>query len=171
MSENKCCCGHDAEKNKTLEEIIAKHKDIEGALIPILHEAQELFGYLSEETQQKIADGLGIPLAEVYGVATFYSRFTLEPKGKYNIQICLGTACYVKGSQSLLDSFCNRLGIKAGQTTEDGLFTIDVLRCIGACGLAPVVSVNGKIYPHVTVKDVDKIIAERKKGEENNETK
>ena len=104
MAENKCCCCElDAEKVKKLESIIAEHKDMDGALIPVLHEAQELFGYLPEKVQQMIAKGLGVSLAEVYGVATFYSRFTLVPKGKYNIQLCLGTACYVKGADKILE--------------------------------------------------------------------
>ena len=133
----------------------------------ILSDLQNKYGYIDLEVQQIVADELNLPVSEVYGVVTFYSYFSLQPKGKYVIGICMGTACYVKGSQSLLDAFCNRLGIKEGQTTEDGLFTIDVLRCIGACGLAPVVSVNGKIYPHVSIKDVDKIIADCKKGEIN----
>lgn len=160
------------EKNiKEIKKIIENRKNMETPLMMILSDIQNKYGYISVEVQQIIANELNIPVSEVYGVVTFYSYFSLQPKGKYVIGICMGTACYVKGSQSLLDSFCNRLGIKEGQTTEDGLFTIDVLRCIGACGLAPVVSVNGKIYPHVTVKDVDKIIAECKKGEKNNETK
>lgn len=158
MSENKCCCGHDADKMKTLEEIITKHKGMEGALIPILHEAQELFGYLSEEIQQKIADGLEIPLAEVYGVATFYSRFTLEPKGKYNIQICLGTACYVKGADKILEKLEEILKIKAGETTPDGKFSIEATRCVGACGLAPVMVVNGEVFGKVTPDMVQGIL-------------
>ena len=154
------------EKNiKEIKKIIKSRKNMETPLMMILSDIQSKYGYISVEVQQIVANELNIPVSEVYGVVTFYSYFSLQPKGKYVIGICMGTACYVKGSQSLLDSFCNRLGIKEGQTTEDGLFTIDVLRCIGACGLAPVVSINGKIYPHVTVKDVDKIIEECKKGE------
>ena len=160
------------EKNiKEIKKIIESRKNMETPLMMILSDIQSKYGYISLEVQQIVANELNIPVSEVYGVVTFYAYFSLQPKGKYVIGICMGTACYVKGSQSLLDSFCNRLGIKEGQTTEDGLFTIDVLRCIGACGLAQVVSVNGKIYPHVTVKDVDKIIAECKKGEESNDTK
>ena len=160
------------EKNiKEIKSIIKSRKNMETPLMMILSDIQSKYGYISLEVQQIVANELNIPVSEVYGVVTFYSYFSLQPKGKYVIGICMGTACYVKGSQSILDAFCNRLGIKEGQTTEDGLFTIDVLRCIGACGLAPVVSVNGKIYPHVSIKDVDKIIAECKKGEANNETK
>ena len=160
------------EKNKQeIKKIINNRKNMDTPLMMILSDIQNKYGYIDLEVQQIVADELSIPVSEVYGVVTFYSYFSLQPKGKYVIGICMGTACYVKGSQGILDAFCNRLGIKEGQTTNDGLFTIDVLRCIGACGLAPVVSVNGKIYPHVAIKDVDKIILECKKGEINNETK
>lgn len=153
------------EKNiKEIKSIIDNRKNMETPLMMILSDIQNKYGYIDLEVQQIVANELKIPVSEVYGVVTFYSYFSLQPKGKYVIGICMGTACYVKGSQSLLDAFCNRLGIKEGQTTPDGLFTIDVLRCIGACGLAPVVSINGKIYPHVAIKDVDRIIEECKKG-------
>lgn len=160
MSEKKCCCGNkiDPERMKKLEEIINKHKVEEGALIPILHEAQELFGYLPEEVQQKIADGLGISLAEVYGVATFYSRFTLTPKGKYNIQLCLGTACYVKGADKILVKLEELLGIKVGETTADGKFSLEGARCVGACGLAPVMVINEEVYGKVTPEMVKGIL-------------
>lgn len=150
---------------KEINEIIEKRKNMKTPLMMILSDIQNKYGYIDVEVQQIVADALNIPVSEIYGVVTFYSYFSLKPKGKYVIGICMGTACYVKGSQSILDAFCNKLRIKEGQTTEDGLFTIDVLRCIGACGLAPVVSVNGKIYPHVAVKDVDKIIEDCKKEE------
>lgn len=152
MAEKKCCCNNkiDEKRMKKLEEIINEHKTQEGALIPVLHEAQELFGYLPEEVQQKIADGLGISLAEVYGVATFYSRFTLIPKGKYNIQLCLGTACYVKGADKILEKLEELLGIKVGETTPDGKFSIEGARCVGACGLAPVMVINEEVYGKVT---------------------
>ena len=157
------------EKNKKeIYKIIENRKNMETPLMMILSDIQNKYGYIDLEVQQIIADTLNIPVSEVYGVVTFYSYFSLQPKGKYVIGICLGTACYVKGGQALIEAFSNRLGIKEGETTEDGLFTIDVLRCIGACGLAPVVSVNGKVYPHVAVKDVDKIIAEYRKEEVNN---
>ena len=160
MSENKCCCGNniDPEKMKKLEEIINMHKKEDGALIPVLHEAQELFGYLPEEVQQKIADGVGVSLAEVYGVATFYSRFTLTPKGKYNIQLCLGTACYVKGADKILVKLEELLGIKVGETTPDGRFSIEGARCLGACGLAPVMVINGDVYGKVTPEMVKEIL-------------
>ncbi len=157
-----------AKNLQAINEIIEKRKNMETPLMMILSDIQHKYGYIDLEVQQIVADALNIPVSEVYGVVTFYSYFSLQPKGKYVIGICFGTACYVKGSQSLLDAFSNRLGIKEGETTKDGLFTIDILRCIGACGLAPVVSVNGKIYPHVAIKDVDKIIEDCKKEEANN---
>ena len=152
MAEKKCCCNNkiDEKRMKKLEEIINEHKTQEGALIPVLHEAQELFGYLPEEVQQKIAEGLGISLAEVYGVATFYSRFTLIPKGKYNIQLCLGTACYVKGADKILEKLEELLGIKVGETTPDGKFSIEGARCVGACGLAPGMVIHEEVYGKVT---------------------
>ncbi len=160
------------DKNKKeIQKIIENRKNMETPLMMILSDIQNKYGYIDLEVQQIIANELNIPVSEVYGVVTFYSYFSLQPKGKYVIGICFGTACYVKGSQALIEAFSNRLGIKEGQTTEDGMFTIDILRCIGACGLAPVVSVNGKIYPHVTVKDVDKIIDDCRKEEANNEVK
>ena len=152
-----------------INEIIDNRKNMDTPLMMILSDIQNTFGYIDLEVQQIVADALNIPVSEVYGVVTFYSYFSLKPKGKYVIGICYGTACYVKGGQALIEAFSNRLGIKEGQTTDDGLFTIDILRCIGACGLAPVVSVNGKIYPHVTPKDVDKIIEDCKKEETTNE--
>jgi len=141
-----------------INEIIENRKNMKTPLMMILSDIQNKFGYIDVEVQQIVADALNIPISEVYGVVTFYSYFSLKPKGKYVIGICFGTACYVKGAQSLIEAFSNKLGIKEGQTTEDGMFTIDILRCLGACSLAPVVSVNGKIYPHVTGKDIDKII-------------
>ncbi len=134
-----------SEKVKEIEAIIEKHKNEGGALIPILHEVQDLLGYLPEDAQKMIAKSLGISLAEVYGVATFYSRFKLNPKGKYNIQICLGTACYVKGSDKVLEKIEETLGIKAGETTADGKFSIESARCVGACGLAQVMVEKEKV--------------------------
>ena len=148
-----------------INEIIENRKNMKTPLMMILSDIQNKFGYIDVEVQQIVADALNLPVSEVYGVVTFYSYFSLKPKGKYVIGICFGTACYVKGAQSLIEAFSNKLGIKEGETTEDGMFTIDVLRCIGACGLAPVISVNGKIYPHVTIKDVDKIIEDCRKEE------
>lgn len=115
-------------------------------------------GYIPLEVQEIISEATGIPVAEIYGVITFYSFFSLKPKGKYVIGVCLGTACYVKGAQQVCDKFCELLNVAPGETTEDGLFTIDALRCIGACGIAPAVTINGKVYPKLTVQEVPKII-------------
>lgn len=127
-------------------------------LIQILNEVQNEYGYIPELAQEKISEFLKITKAEIYGVITFYSRFTLEPKGKYTISVCLGTACYVKGSQKILDRLQERLKIEPGQTTEDGMFSIDKTRCVGACGLAPVFTVNGEVYGKATVKKLDEVL-------------
>lgn len=158
MSENKCCCGCVDEREKILYEIIAKYKDTEGALIPVLHEAQEVYGYLPVEVQKKISEGLDIPLAEIYGVVTFYTQFSLKPKGKYKISVCMGTACYVKGSGLILDKLKEKLGIHVGDCTHDGKFSLDACRCIGACGLAPVMTINDEVYGRLNPDDVEGII-------------
>ena len=124
----------------------------------IIDDVQERYGYIPKQAQMAISEELSIPMAEIYGVITFYSRFTLSPKGKYNVSICLGTACYVKGSQKLLDRAKERFKIEAGQVTPDGKFSIDDVRCVGACGLAPVFMVNDEVYGNATVKDFDKVI-------------
>lgn len=147
-----------AEQCAKLMEVIEKYKGTEGALIPALHEAQEIYGYLPYEVQKKISEGLGIPMAEIYGVVTFYTQFSIYPKGKYNIAVCLGTACYVKGSGDIIDKIKERLGIDVGQCTDDGKFSLDATRCIGACGLAPVLTVNDDVYGRLTVDDVDGIL-------------
>ena len=147
------------EQEAKLMEVIAAHKDSKGALIPVLHEAQDIYGYLPIEVQRIIATEMDIPLEKIYGVATFYSQFTLNPKGKYTISVCLGTACYVKGSGDIFDELSKKLGIKGGETTPDGRFTLVDCRCIGACGLAPVLTVNEDVYGRLTVDDVDGILA------------
>lgn len=131
-------------------------------LIAILHRAQHIFTYLPREVQIHIAERLAIPVERVYGVVTFYSYFTMEKKGKYVINVCLGTACFVRGSDKILAEFEERLGIKCGETTEDGLYTLSSLRCVGACGLAPVVQVNGKTYGNATIETVAEILAEHR---------
>jgi len=146
------------EQEAQLMEIIAKHKGTEGALIPVLHEAQGVYGYLPIEVQKMISEGLGVSLAEIYGVVTFYSQFSLVPKGEYQIAVCLGTACYVKGAGDILDKIKQRIGIEVGECTEDGKYSIDATRCIGACGLAPVLTVNDEVYGKITVDDVDDIL-------------
>ena len=126
------------EQRKDILAIVDKYKDTQGALIPVLHEVQEYFGYLPIEVQEIISDNLNVPLAEIYGVVSFYTQFTIQPKGQYAVNVCLVTACYVKGSAKILEKFEEVLGIKAGEVTEDGMFSIDACRFVGACGLAPV---------------------------------
>ena len=138
--------------------ICEKYANETTPLMMILSDIQKKFGYIPLEAQEIVSEKSGISVAEIYGVVTFYSFFSLKPKGKYIIGCCLGTACYVKGAQQIIDKFSEILGIAPGETTADGLFTIDALRCIGACGIAPAVTINGKVYPHVNVKDVPKII-------------
>ena len=147
------------EQAAQLDALIAKYKNVEGNLMPVLQGAQEIYGYLPIEVQTMIADGLSVPLAEVYGVVTFYTQFSLNPKGKVSIAVCLGTACYVKGSGKLHEKCMEITGIGAGDISPDGRFSYDATRCIGACGLAPVMTVNGDVYGRITPADVDGIIA------------
>ncbi len=146
------------EQEQQLMAVIAEHKDQDGAVIPVLHKAQEIYGYLPIEVQEMISEGLDVPLAEIYGIVTFYTQFSLNPKGKYHIGVCLGTACYVKGSGDILDKIKEILGIEVGECTPDGLFSIEATRCIGACGLAPVLTVNDDVYGRLVVDDVAGII-------------
>ena len=148
-----------AEQEKALRELIAAHKEQQGGLMPVLQGAQEIYGYLPIEVQTIIAEELNIPLAEVYGVVTFYAQFTLNPRGTYNIGVCMGTACYVKGSRKVLDKLEEVLGIQAGHTTPDGLFTLNATRCLGACGLAPVMMINEDVYGRLTPDEIPGIIA------------
>lgn len=143
-----------------MKDIMSQYKKEKDNLIPILNEVQEKYGYIPKVAQLEISNYLAIPMAEIYGVVTFYSRFTLEPKGKYNISVCLGTACYVKGSQKILDRLKDRLKIEEGKTTEDGKFSIDTTRCVGACGIAPVFTVNDEVYGKATVKKLDEVLDE-----------
>ena len=153
----------DSEKLEKLDQYIDGLQKKEGALINILHEAQDIFGYLPEDVQLFIARKLDITAAKVFGVVTFYSYFTMEPRGKHTINVCMGTACFVKGADKVLDEFRKQLNIKEGKNmSEDGIFSLDSLRCVGACGLAPVVLVDGKVYGRVKVEDVSKIISEYK---------
>ena len=147
------------EQEAQLFEFIEKHKNEPGAIMPVLQEAQNVYGYLPIEVQQMVADGLGVPLSEVFGVATFYSQFSLTPKGKYNISVCLGTACYVKGSGKILEELSKELGIEAEECTEDGKFSLTACRCIGACGLAPVITINDDVYGRLVPEDVKGILA------------
>lgn len=147
------------EQEKELFKIIADHKDVQGALMPVLQQAQELYGYLPIEVQTKIAEGLGISLEEVYEVVTFYAQFSLNPSGKHRVAVCLGTACYVKGSQDILEQLEKELGIKAGGTTPDGNFTLEATRCLGCCGLAPVIVVDEEVYGRLVPADIKGILA------------
>lgn len=153
-----CNCNSKSEKFRQLEEIIALHKEKPGALIPVMHEAQDLFGCLPLDVQTEIAKGLNVPLSDIYGIATFYSKFTLQPKGRYQINVCLGTACYVKGAQTILDKISETLHISVGETTSDGLFSLTGARCIGACGLAPVMTINEKVYGELDADQVEVIL-------------
>lgn len=152
---------------KEILDICNKYKNEPTPLMPILSDIQTKFGYIPLDVQEIVSKEIGIPVAEIYGVVTFYSFFSLKPKGKYVIGVCLGTACYVKGSQQVIDKFSEVLHIKPGETSEDGLFTLSALRCIGACALAPAISINGKVYPKVTAPDVDKIVKEYRTMEGN----
>lgn len=141
-----------------INEICDRYAGETTPLMMILSDIQKEYGYIPVDVQEIVSERTGISVAEIYGVVTFYSFFSLKPKGKYIIGVCLGTACYVKGAQQIIDKFSEILGISAGQTTEDGLFTIDALRCIGACGIAPAVTINGTVYPKLTVSKVPEII-------------
>ena len=143
-----------------INEICDRFAQEKTPLMMILSAVQEEYGYIPLEVQELISERTGVSVAEIYGVVTFYSFFSLEPKGKYVIGCCLGTACYVKGSQQIIDKFSEVLGIKPGGTTEDGMFTLDALRCIGACGIAPAVTINGKVYPKMTVDKVASVVQE-----------
>lgn len=138
---------------------IEEHSGQRGALMPVLQKAQEIYGYLPIEVQEMIADKLGISMEKVYEVVTFYSQFSLSPKGQYNVSVCLGTACYVKGAGDVFAKLEEKLGISGGECTADGKFSLEACRCIGACGLAPVLTVNEEVYGKLTVDDVDVILA------------
>ncbi len=146
------------EQMQKLLNCIGEHRNDPGALMPVLHEAQNIYGYLPAEVQTVIADGLNVPLAEVYGVATFYSQFSLNPKGKHRVSVCLGTACYVKGSDKILAEIEKELRISCGECTPDKKFSIDSCRCVGACGLAPVMIVDGDVYGKLNPKEVAAIL-------------
>ena len=147
------------EQEAQLKAVINDLRDQRGCLMPIMQKAQAIYGYLPIEVQTMIADELNIPLEKVYGVATFYAQFALYPKGEYQISVCLGTACYVKGSGDVYDKLQQKLGITGGQCTADGKFSLDACRCIGACGLAPVMTINGDVYGKLTPDKVEGILA------------
>ena len=143
-----------------LEKLFQEYLPEKDNLIQMLNEVQEHYGYIPMHVQKELTEYLNIPMAEIYGVVTFYSRFSLEPQGKYKISVCLGTACFVKGSQKIMDRLVDRLKIKEGETTKDGLFTIEQTRCVGACGLAPVFTVNGEVYGKASVQKLDQVLDE-----------
>lgn len=147
------------EQEKQLKRVIADNQNTPGALMPVLQKAQGIYGYLPIEVQSMIAEGLGLSIEQVYQVATFYAQFTLNPVGQYRIAVCLGTACYVKGSQAILDELEKELGIKAGSTTPDAKYTLDATRCLGCCGLAPVMTVNDDVYGRLVPSEVKNILA------------
>ena len=163
---NKSCC-QNRDWTKEIDVYIdelSRQGDVEGKLIAVMHRAQEIVGFLPADVQAHIAGRLSIPAAKVFGVATFYSYFSMAPKGKYSIDVCMGTACFVGGAEKVLDEFRKILGVDAGQTTDDLLFTLGTLRCVGECSLAPVVTINGKMYGGVSPEQVAGIIDEYKRG-------
>ncbi len=154
-----CNCSKESDpRYQQLEKIITESKEKPGALIPVLHQAQELFGYLPEDVQITVAEGLGIPLSEVYGVITFYSLFSTKPRGKHTIGVCMGTACYVKGAADILQALQNELGVEIDNTTDDGIFSLTVTRCLGACGLAPVMTIGEDVYGRLTPDKIPDIL-------------
>lgn len=147
-----------AEQETALREIIAKHKDRQGAVMPVLQQAQDIYGYLPEEVLILIAEGLGVSLSELYGVVSFYTQFSVNPKGEHQVAVCMGTACYVKGAAEILEKVETKLNCKAGSITQDGKFSVDATRCIGACGLAPVMTVGEDVYGRLHPDEVAGIL-------------
>lgn len=147
------------EKKQQLLDVISKHRGTQGALMPVLQAAQSIFGFVPEEVQELIAEELGIMLTEVYGVSTFYSQFSLEPNGEHIIGVCMGTACYVKGSQKVLDKLSSELDVPVNKTTADMKFTLNATRCLGACGLAPVIMIGEEVYGRLTPEEVPGVLA------------
>ena len=147
------------EQQEQLFKVIDENGGTHGSVMPILQKAKEIYGYLPIEVQTMIAEKMDVPLEEIYGVSTFYSLFALTPKGKYNVSVCMGTACYVKGAADVLGKICEVLGIQPEECTQDGKFSITECRCIGACGLAPVMTVNDDVYGRVSVSEVEDILS------------
>nr|NNM90324.1 NADH-quinone oxidoreductase subunit NuoE [Bacilli bacterium] len=156
-TEKETCCGG-LERRERVLKAIERHRHVRGALIPVLHDIQDMFGYLPEEALTLVSEQMQIAMAEIYGVATFYSFFSLEPKGEHVIRVCLGTACYVKGSQAVLDKLSEQLAIPVGKTTPDGKFTLEAMRCLGACGLAPVLAIEDHVHGKLLPDDATKIL-------------
>ncbi len=157
--EKECLCELAQANEERIVEICRKYENKPGSLITILNDVQDDFGFLPIQVQEIIARETGIALSEIYGVATFYSRFSLVPTGKHKVSVCMGTACYVKGAQSLVDGFERALDVKVGETTEDNEFTLEATRCIGACGLAPVVTVDEDVYGSVKTEEIPSILS------------
>lgn len=157
-----CNCKNEDPKVVELLSFIEEVRNEQGNLMPVLQKAQEIFGCLSYDVQELISKELKVPMAEIYGVATFYSLFALEPKGEHVVRVCMGTACYVRGAQAVLDKLAEELNVAVGKTTEDGKFTLEATRCLGACGLAPVMTIGEKVYGRITADDVKKILQEYK---------
>ncbi|MBR5922875.1 MAG: NAD(P)H-dependent oxidoreductase subunit E [Clostridia bacterium] len=151
-----------AEQEAQLKKVIDELKHDKSNLMVVMQKAQDIYGYLPFEVQEMISEGMEVPLEKIYGVATFYAQFSLSPKGKYNISVCLGTACYVKGSGPIFEKLSEKLGIGADECTADGKFSLNACRCIGACGLAPVMTVNDEVYGRLTVDDIDTILEKYK---------
>lgn len=160
--EHNCCCtetGNTKIVDKQLQDILQRHKDKKGALMPILNDIQDSYGYLPEYALKQVSETVGISLAEIYGVATFYSRFTLKPRGEHTISVCLGTACYVKGAKEIFERLSGELKLKgSGDTTDDGKFTLEATRCLGCCGLAPVIMIDGEVYGKLVPNDIPGIL-------------
>jgi NADH:ubiquinone oxidoreductase subunit E len=170
LSNNESCtcveCGNTDERMDKVKDILEEYRSVKGGLIPILHAVQNIYGYLPEDVLQVASEDLNIPMTEIYGVASFYHLFSLEPKGEHIIKVCLGTACYVKGGQIILNRLEQELNLEVGKTSPDGKFTLEATRCLGACGLSPVMTVDDKIYARVTLDDVRRILDEYTKMEE-----
>ena len=162
--EQACHCPDHNSKNSErmmrISEVIEQFKEMKGALIPVLHEVQDTYGYLPKEVLEFVSEQLNLPMTEIYGVATFYSFFSLEPKGEHVIRVCMGTACYIKGAQSIIDQISLELNVKVQGTTVDNKFTLDATRCLGACGLAPVITIGERVYGRLTKNDIPKILKE-----------
>lgn len=157
-NEFKCSCGHESNRFEQLEKILKKYQGVKGALIPVLQETQNTYGYLSQEVIEKIAAQLDIPVSQIYGVVTFYSQFHLNPRGKNIVRVCQGTACHVRGAKAILKAVEDYLKISAGGTTEDLSFTLETVACIGACGLAPVMMINEETYGRLTPEKIPEIL-------------
>lgn len=158
------CKGCNAELYSEIDNVIDLYKDKEGSLIQILHLAQEIYGFLPQELQRHIASALDIPFSEVSGVVTFYSFFSTKPRGKHTVRVCMGTACYVRGGKKIVEGLIDKLGVQIGETTQDGMFTLEIARCIGACGLAPAMMIDDIVFKQVNVNTLGSILGEYRKG-------